>query len=82
MAHRRRGRRGYRRPGVDRCGIDLRGEVAGVNSNDRLTTRILMVDDNKDATESLAIVLQMDGSNVHIAEKGSRALATSYACRT
>jgi DNA-binding response OmpR family regulator len=38
------------------------------------TKRVLIVDDNKDAAESLAMILQMDGSIVQIAENGSQAL--------
>jgi PAS domain S-box-containing protein len=41
------------------------------------TKKILLVDDNKDAAESLAMVLQIDGHDVKTAFNGDAALATA-----
>jgi PAS domain S-box-containing protein len=47
---------------------------ASVSSASQSGKRVLVVDDNKDAAESLAMVLQIDGSTVWIAENGIQAL--------
>ncbi len=41
----------------------------------RRATKILIVDDNKDSAESLALMLRLDGHEVHTANDGPQALA-------
>jgi CheY-like chemotaxis protein len=43
----------------------------------RLPCRVLVVDDNRDAADSLAMLLQLDGHEVHIAHDGPAALAAA-----
>jgi signal transduction histidine kinase len=43
--------------------------------------RILLADDNRDALDSLATLLQCDGHEVHTAADGAEALALAAACR-
>jgi CheY-like chemotaxis protein len=43
--------------------------------------RILLADDNRDALDSLATLLQCDGHEVHTAADGAEALALAAVCR-
>ncbi len=43
--------------------------------------RILLADDNRDALDSLAMLLQCDGHEVHTAADGAEALAVAARCR-
>jgi CheY-like chemotaxis protein len=49
----------------------------GAISSASSARKILLVDDNKDAAESLAMVLQIDGHDVKTAFNGEAALATA-----
>jgi PAS domain S-box-containing protein len=49
-------------------------DAAYVSSAGQSTKRVLVVDDNKDAAESLAMLLQLDGYTLYIAESGNQAL--------
>ena len=54
----------------------LRGLDRGPSANGR-PLRVLVVDDNKDAAESLALLLQLKGHDVLLAHDGPSALATA-----
>jgi signal transduction histidine kinase len=64
--------RGYRDPVAD----------AGVSEPEsaRRGHRILLADDNRDALDSLATLLQCDGHEVHTAADGAEALEVAAAC--
>jgi PAS domain S-box-containing protein len=60
---------------------DLRHEEVVLTSNARprpgRSLRILVVDDNHDAAESLSVLLEMSGHQLHIAHEGETALQTA-----
>jgi signal transduction histidine kinase/DNA-binding response OmpR family regulator len=49
-------------------------KAAGVSAPTRRALRVLVVDDNRDAVDSLALMLQLDGHEVHLAHDGPSAL--------
>ena len=53
---------------------------AGTNSGTRAGRRILIVDDNRDALESLSALMEMSGHEVHTAADGESALAVAERC--
>ncbi|MDQ0142324.1 PAS domain-containing hybrid sensor histidine kinase/response regulator [Cupriavidus necator] len=63
----------------DRRGTSL--PAAGADKADLQAQRILLVDDNRDAADSLAMLLEMCGHEVTIAYDGSEALHVAPRCR-
>jgi signal transduction histidine kinase len=55
--------------------------IAGANGSSKPGHRILLADDNQDALESLATLLQCDGHEVHTAGDGAQALEVAEQCR-
>jgi signal transduction histidine kinase len=55
--------------------------LTGTNDDSRAGLRILLADDNRDALDSLATLLQCDGHEVHTAGDGAEALAMAEQCR-
>jgi hypothetical protein len=49
-------------------------EVGGKKDSDSAPKRILVADDNRDAAESLGMLLSLSGHEVHIAHTGAEAL--------
>lgn len=47
---------------------------SGTNNNHAGTQRILVADDNRDAAESLAMLLTLDGHQVEVASNGAEAI--------
>jgi two-component system OmpR family response regulator len=52
---------------------------AAASQPDRRPRKVLVVDDNKDAAESLAVVLRHEGHDVRVALDGAAALAAATA---
>ena len=55
------------------------GDAAG-QAGERGTRRILVVDDNVDAANTLAELFRLSGHDVHVAHDGNEAIATAQAC--
>jgi CheY-like chemotaxis protein/two-component sensor histidine kinase len=52
------------------------GEPASVTSAPQVSKRVLIADDNKDAADSLAMLLRMDGHDITVVHDGRQAMAT------
>ncbi len=52
------------------------GAPASVTSAPKVSRRVLIADDNKDAADSLAILLRMDGHEITVVHDGRQAMAT------
>lgn len=58
------------------------GQVSDNGSNaSRVTRRVLIADDNHDGAETLAMILEMLGHEVHVAHSGEEALEVGARCR-
>jgi two-component system CheB/CheR fusion protein len=58
------------------------GQVSDYGSNaSRITRRVLIADDNHDGAETLAMILEMFGHEVHVAHSGEEALEVGARCR-
>ena len=57
----------------------LRGEPSGVKPVATVPRRILVVDDNPDSSDSLAMLLKLTGHEVHVAHDGLEAVAKAAA---
>jgi PAS domain S-box-containing protein len=62
-------------------GAAHKAKLAGGDGVDRLVRRVLIADDNKDAAESLAILLRLDGHEVTVVHDGRQALAAFASMR-
>jgi CheY-like chemotaxis protein len=63
-----------RLPNVVTARLDLVSPGAAVNGQASAARRILLADDNRDAAESLAIILRLEGHEVELAHDGDAAL--------
>jgi PAS domain S-box-containing protein len=61
--------------------VRRQGDPIGPRSIKTVTRRVLIADDNRDAAESLAILLRMDGHEVTVVHDGKEALAVFAADR-
>jgi CheY-like chemotaxis protein len=59
------------------CESESSGQSAGALAH----LRLLVVDDNRDAADSLAVLLELLGAEVHLAYSGGEALQAVEACR-
>jgi PleD family two-component response regulator len=50
-------------------------------ANPTLPRRILIADDNRDSAETMSMLLQLSGHEVHLAHTGAEALATAKRVR-
>jgi CheY-like chemotaxis protein len=48
--------------------------MADNNPNSKSSRRVLVADDNRDASETLAMLLRLDGHEVHVANNGLEAI--------
>ena len=56
-------------------------ELASVTTVPKIRRRVLVADDNRDAADSLAILLRMDGHDVSVAYDGKQAIAAMESLR-
>jgi len=56
------------------CDTEKTADVAGVERTTAKPMKIVIVDDNQDSADSLAMMLRLDGHDVHTANDGSQAL--------
>jgi len=61
-------------PGASRMAMSEPERPPAVNGRDVAGKRILLADDNRDAAESLAIILRLEGHEVELAHDGTAAL--------
>jgi CheY-like chemotaxis protein len=66
-------------PGASRCVVNVPATRVALNGH-ATHRRILLADDNRDAAESLAIILRLEGHEVELAHDGAMALE-SFALR-
>jgi CheY-like chemotaxis protein len=64
-----------RLPGASRARAAVVEPRVAINGRAAPNKRILLADDNRDAAESLAIILRLEGHEVHLAHDGPAALA-------
>ena len=62
-------------------GIDRRAHKAAADPEPYVGHRILVVDDNRDAADALASLLEIEGNEAHVAHDGIAAVATADALR-
>lgn len=55
--------------------MDTTEKIPAANSTAQLQRRVLVVDDNCDSADSLAMLIQLLGAEVHVARNGPAALA-------
>ena len=70
-----------RLPGASHAPAAVAEPRAQVNGRAAPNKRILLADDNRDAAESLAIILRLEGHEVHLAHDGPAALAAFEASK-
>src|SRR6185436_7152426 len=68
-------------PGASRAAPAVSATRPALNGNAGAHRRILVADDNRDATESLAIILRLEGHEVELAHDGAAALRVFAAQR-
>jgi PAS domain S-box-containing protein len=61
--------------------VDRVSEATSSTPSTAVTRRVLIADDNRDAAESLAILLRMEGHDVTVAHDGREALSAYHAVR-
>jgi signal transduction histidine kinase len=69
------------REALTREAVNGNAALGPVVTGGRRGHRILLADDNRDALDSLATLLQCDGHEVHTAADGAEALALAAVCR-
>ncbi len=69
------------REALTRDAVNGNAALGPVVAEARRGHRILLADDNRDALDSLATLLQCDGHEVHTAADGAEALALAATCR-
>jgi signal transduction histidine kinase len=69
------------REALTRDAVNGSATLGPVVAEGRRGHRILLADDNRDALDSLATLLQCDGHEVHTAADGAEALALAAVCR-